>query len=126
MFEQIIKIFGLSSSVPGDSSQLLLYKNFNFVDNMRQMFWISQAHLSCHKLEENKVEIAEIPSQVSVLMNFSNQLEFAKDFNCPIGSKMNPAAKCEFFQNHLKLAKTKNFINKIVELKACINNFISY
>lgn len=34
------------------------------------------------------------PGQFRVLGPLSNMEEFSKDFNCPVGSKMNPENKC--------------------------------
>ena len=34
------------------------------------------------------------PSRYRVLSSLSNNEDFAKDFNCPVGSKMNPVEKC--------------------------------
>lgn len=35
------------------------------------------------------------PAQFRVLGPLSNMIDFAKDFNCPDGSAMNPPKKCE-------------------------------
>lgn len=35
------------------------------------------------------------PAQFRVLGPLSNMRDFAKDFNCPEGSMMNPVKKCE-------------------------------
>lgn len=35
------------------------------------------------------------PGMFRVLGPLSNMRQFAEDFHCPVGSKMNPAKKCE-------------------------------
>ncbi|XP_049286496.1 neprilysin-2 isoform X11 [Anopheles funestus] len=65
-----------------------------------QMFWLSAAQTWCsvYRPEAMKMHITtEIhsPEQFRVLGPMSNMHEFAKDFNCPAGSPMNPEHKCE-------------------------------
>ncbi|XP_070505219.1 neprilysin-2-like [Chironomus tepperi] len=65
-----------------------------------QLFWISTAQTWCsvHRPEAMKLAITvnvHSPGPFRVLGPLSNMKEFSKDFNCPIGSKMNPAHKCE-------------------------------
>lgn len=64
------------------------------------MFWISAANLWCSKYRpevlRNKI-ILDIhsPDRFRVIGPFSNRKEFARDFGCALGSKMNPLTKCE-------------------------------
>ncbi|XP_011149286.1 neprilysin-2 isoform X2 [Harpegnathos saltator] len=65
----------------------------------QQMFWISAANTWCSKYrpEAMKLRITtgfHSPGEFRVLGPLSNMEEFARDFNCPVGSKMNPAKKC--------------------------------
>ena len=65
----------------------------------QQMFWLSAANTWCAKYtpEALKLKImtsAHIPGEFRILGTLSNMPEFSKDFNCPIGSKMNPEKKC--------------------------------
>ncbi|XP_070505178.1 neprilysin-2-like isoform X2 [Chironomus tepperi] len=65
-----------------------------------QLFWISEAQIWCstYRPESMKLYITvneHSPGQFRVLGPLSNMKEFSKDFNCPIGSKMNPVHKCE-------------------------------
>ncbi|XP_076754338.1 M13 family metallopeptidase neprilysin 2 isoform X2 [Xylocopa sonorina] len=64
-----------------------------------QLFWISAANTWCSKYrpEAMKLRITtgfHSPGKFRVLGPLSNMEEFSKDFNCPIGSKMNPEKKC--------------------------------
>jgi len=65
-----------------------------------QMFWISAANTWCSKFRNKALEKqiktgAHSPGLFRVKGPFSNSREFAKDFNCPLGSGMNPQQKCE-------------------------------
>ncbi|XP_038121738.1 neprilysin-2 isoform X1 [Culex quinquefasciatus] len=65
-----------------------------------QMFWLSAAQTWCsvYRPETMKMRITtgvHSPGQFRVLGPMSNMVEFAKDFNCPAGSPMNPTQKCE-------------------------------
>ncbi|KAK0086414.1 hypothetical protein PV325_003244 [Microctonus aethiopoides] len=51
-----------------------------------QMFWISLASLRCTG--------RRTPNQYRIIGILSNIPEFSKDFNCPLGSPMNPTKKC--------------------------------
>ncbi|XP_012252045.2 neprilysin-2 isoform X2 [Athalia rosae] len=64
-----------------------------------QMFWISAANTWCSKYrpESMKLRITtgfHSPGEFRVLGPMSNMKEFAMDFNCPLGSVMNPEHKC--------------------------------
>ena len=64
-----------------------------------QMFWISMANMRCTATtRENMEELvdfhADNPPEFRVNGPLSNSAEFSKDFNCPVGSKMNPINKC--------------------------------
>jgi len=61
----------------------------------RQLFWISAANVWCSKARPQALKLsvltgAHSPDQFRVQGAFSNMPAFARDFNCPIGSKMNP------------------------------------
>uniref|UniRef100_A0ABD2WDE5 Neprilysin-2 n=1 Tax=Trichogramma kaykai TaxID=54128 RepID=A0ABD2WDE5_9HYME len=65
----------------------------------QQMFWISAANTWCsvYRPESLKNRITtgqHSPGEFRVIGPLSNREEFAKDFNCPAGSKMNPVHKC--------------------------------
>ena len=67
----------------------------------RQMFWIALANTFCSKLssaEENNNLLFDRHSESDFRVNepLSNSVEFSKDFNCPVGSRMNPVKKCRF------------------------------
>ncbi|EFA03192.1 neprilysin-2 [Tribolium castaneum] len=64
-----------------------------------QMFWISAGNTWCdvERREELKISVmdrAHAPSYYRVNVPLMNSEYFAKDFNCPIGSPMNPKRKC--------------------------------
>lgn len=65
----------------------------------QQMFWISFAQMWCTKYHPKilKSRIASdehSPGEFRVLGPMYNMEEFYRDFNCPLGSKMNPQRKC--------------------------------
>jgi len=65
----------------------------------RQMFWLAGAQINCGTMRpEHKKYIVltdpHSPAQYRVNGPFSNLPEFAADWNCPVGSPMNPAKKC--------------------------------
>ena len=64
-----------------------------------QLFWISAANMWCAKTRPETLKLdmttdVHSPAQFRVLGPLSNMPEFAKDFKCPLGSKMNPRKKC--------------------------------
>jgi neprilysin len=70
----------------------------NFTSN--QLFWISMAQSWCSafRIEELKHRITTGVHSIArfrVIGPLSNTKEFADDFNCPIGSSMNPEKKCK-------------------------------
>ena len=68
--------------------------------NPQQMFWISAANTYCNKHRPEylknveSITDAHSPGEFRVIGTFSNMKEFSNDFNCPIGSRMNPMNKC--------------------------------
>lgn len=65
-----------------------------------QMFWLSAAQTWCsvYRTEALKLRITtgyHSPSEFRVLGPMSNLPYFARDFNCPEKTKMNPTHKCE-------------------------------
>ncbi|XP_040564604.1 neprilysin-2 isoform X1 [Lepeophtheirus salmonis] len=75
-----------------------LLPGLNFTE--KQLFWISNANLWCTKIRAKTLEQkirrdVHTPAMFRVLGAFSNMVKFAEDFQCPIGSPMNPKIKCE-------------------------------
>jgi membrane metallo-endopeptidase-like protein 1 len=67
--------------------------------NPRQLFWLSAAQIWCSKHRPEAIALqvtvdAHSPAEFRVLGPFSNLEYFAKDYNCPLGSRMNPEHKC--------------------------------
>ncbi|XP_019873601.1 neprilysin-2 isoform X1 [Aethina tumida] len=70
--------------------------------NGRQLFWVSAAMVWCSKtrVEEMKqivVTDEHSPDSFRVIGPFSNMEDFARDFKCPSGSRMNPERKCKIW-----------------------------
>ncbi|KAL1458211.1 hypothetical protein WDU94_008377 [Cyamophila willieti] len=65
-----------------------------------QMFWISFGSTWCsmHRNESMSMIVqrdTHAPTEFRIIGSVSNSKDFAKDFQCPVGSRMNPEAKCE-------------------------------
>ena len=66
-----------------------------------QLFWVSYAHSWCgynydcaagdNGPQAHDVH-ADSPFRVNVVL--ANMPEFARDFNCPVGSRLNPEKRC--------------------------------
>ncbi|XP_073820212.1 neprilysin-21-like [Musca autumnalis] len=70
--------------------------------NYRQLFFTSYAYLWCSdsysKLRSTiMTDDIHFPDKFRVIGPLSNFAEFSKEFNCPVGSKMNPSKKCEIY-----------------------------
>ncbi|CAG7823976.1 unnamed protein product, partial [Allacma fusca] len=64
-----------------------------------QMFWISAANVWCNKYRPESLKLRILtgvhsPGEFRVRGPFSNMKQFAEDFQCSVGSGMNPAKKC--------------------------------
>lgn len=75
-----------------------LLPGLDFTD--RQLFWISAAQSWCsvytpQTLKSKIITEYHAPERFRIIGAFSNAAEFAKDFDCPLGSPMNPMQKCE-------------------------------
>ncbi|KAJ8979360.1 hypothetical protein NQ317_010133, partial [Molorchus minor] len=78
----------------GEESRL---PGLNYSPN--QLFWISSAIRHCSKYSTQTLEIHIAnypwsPAQYRVNGPLQNIEDFAFDFECPVGSKMNPETKC--------------------------------
>ncbi|CAD6225915.1 GSCOCT00005792001.2-RA-CDS [Cotesia congregata] len=64
-----------------------------------QLFWISFANQWCQpkSVLSNWDDDDHASDDKRVIGTVSNSIEFSKDFNCPVGSNMNPSNKCIFF-----------------------------
>lgn len=68
--------------------------------NPQQLFWISVAQTWCG-VTRNEFNILLIttdvhsPNEFRVIGTISNMRDFANDFHCAAGTKMNPVKKCE-------------------------------
>ena len=67
--------------------------------NQKQMFWISFGQLWCSKFKDESLKQQILtgyhsPGEFRVTGSLQNNVDFARDFNCPLGSRMNPEKKC--------------------------------
>ena len=65
----------------------------------KQLLWISWAQIWCAKFRDGYLKKiisvgAHPPDGFRIRGPLSNNEAFAKDFNCPVGSAMNPERKC--------------------------------
>jgi membrane metallo-endopeptidase-like protein 1 len=64
----------------------------------RQMFWMAWARTWCAKIDYGNMDRylndSHTPQRYRIIGPLSNEQNFAKDFGCPLGSKMNPKDKC--------------------------------
>ncbi|KAG8034391.1 hypothetical protein G9C98_007467 [Cotesia typhae] len=75
-----------------------IYSSSQFDAN--QLFWLFHANFYCDypsKYSNLKSDKTHSPKDKRIIGPFSNSLDFANDFKCPLGSKMNPVKKCNFF-----------------------------
>ncbi|XP_031344650.1 neprilysin-2-like [Photinus pyralis] len=79
----------------------LLLPGLNYTD--RQLFWISAANSLCENQKPDSATghflNSQLPRKFSINGALSNTDYFAKDFNCRVGSKMNPVSKCEVWRS---------------------------
>ncbi|GMT35529.1 hypothetical protein PFISCL1PPCAC_26826 [Pristionchus fissidentatus] len=73
--------------------------NFPKITN-DQLFFLGYGQSWCSKetkeyLTEKQFHNEHPPNNFRVLLSTRNNPQFAKAFNCPAGSKMNPIEKCE-------------------------------
>ena len=67
-----------------------------------QMFWIGAARVLCSKSKDEYLRIlvkidGHPPNEVRGVLPFANNEDFAKDFNCPLSSKMYPRKRCQIW-----------------------------
>lgn len=68
--------------------------------NQQQLFWISLAQSRCavsrDEFTKNQITTGyHAPNEFRIVGVVNNLPEFAFDFNCPEGTKMNPVNKCQ-------------------------------
>uniref|UniRef100_A0A1B6E096 Peptidase M13 C-terminal domain-containing protein n=2 Tax=Clastoptera arizonana TaxID=38151 RepID=A0A1B6E096_9HEMI len=65
----------------------------------RQLYWLSVANLWCTKYSRQALTLQATshhpPTEYRVNNMVRNHEGFAKEFHCPVGSKMNPRKKCK-------------------------------
>lgn len=66
----------------------------------QQIFWLNAANMWCSKESQELKEIIissskHSPNRFRVIGSFSNMKEFSDDFQCALGSNMNPVKKCQ-------------------------------
>lgn len=66
----------------------------------RQLFFVSFAQVWCSAMTDEAATLQiekdpHAPPEYRVIGPLSNLKEFSKEFNCPLGSRMNPKEKCE-------------------------------
>lgn len=64
-----------------------------------QLFWISAANIWCGKFRPEVLKLrvnsgVHSPAKFRIIGPLSNSPEFARSFNCPLGTPMNPEKKC--------------------------------
>ncbi|ETV65958.1 hypothetical protein H257_17435 [Aphanomyces astaci] len=67
-----------------------------------KMFWISHAQLQCAKNSDEYLQYLltreHPPSRYRLIGSVQNSVDFAKAFNCPVDSPMNPTKKCVLWE----------------------------
>jgi predicted metalloendopeptidase len=63
------------------------------------MYWISYGAIECGVTRPESLKLRVLtgrhsPNEFRVTGVVTNMPEFAEDFNCPLGSPMNPKRKC--------------------------------
>ncbi|KAF2893715.1 hypothetical protein ILUMI_12459, partial [Ignelater luminosus] len=86
-YEKWVKINGEEPRLP------------NLKYSPKQLFWISAANSWCttmkpETLEQQILTNLHAPAKFRILGTLRNSELFSKDFECPVGSKMNPVHKC--------------------------------
>lgn len=87
-YQHSVKLHGREGTLPG----------LNY--NPNQLFWISFAQTWCavdrpETLKKAILTDVHSPNEFRVIGTLQNMKEFASDFQCSKGSKMNPLRKCE-------------------------------
>lgn len=87
----------LSGRISTDILKRETLKSVDFTNT--QLFFISYAQMYCSNLMENGKSVLPdnkdfIPEKIRVNAALSNFEEFSTEFNCPLGSIMNPPDKC--------------------------------
>ncbi|XP_043464733.1 neprilysin-2-like [Leptopilina heterotoma] len=83
-----------------DHSSEQMLPGLNYTQS--QLFWISFAQGYCEKVTPKVQKLllnqdVHSPKEFRVIGSLANRPEFAKDFQCPLGSKMNPKTKCSVY-----------------------------
>ncbi|XP_057327202.1 neprilysin-2-like [Microplitis mediator] len=87
----------------------------NLPYNSNQLFWIAYATRWCKSksfLRKTYSTDEHAPPDKRVIGSLSNNPEFSKDFNCPLGSNMNPVKKCSILSVQLSDIKFVSKINR--------------
>lgn len=89
-YQQYVKENGAETVWPG----------LNYTTN--QLFWISATRILCSVARPEYEKISNLignhtPHRFRIIGALSNSESFSRDFNCKVGSAMNPMEKCEIW-----------------------------
>lgn len=66
----------------------------------QQLFWISAVLYECFEFNKDsglEEDLYHAHNSFRVIGPLRNNPDFVKDFNCPVGSRMNPEKQCQIF-----------------------------
>ncbi|KAJ8673285.1 hypothetical protein QAD02_004547, partial [Eretmocerus hayati] len=95
-FRVAYRAYKLWEKIHGEEQKIYTLEKWN----SQQMFWISGASVWCTAYEPGHPQSPDDvhpPEEFRINGVLSNIPEFSKDFNCPVGSKMNPRNKCNIW-----------------------------
>lgn len=63
----------------------------------QQLFFLGFAQIWCADYHPSVEKFTEVPERLRVIGALANSVEFAKEYKCEMGNKMNPEKKCVIF-----------------------------
>lgn len=96
----LISYYAYKNAPAVQSHDLLSLPGLNYT--IDQQFWLSWATTWCSAYRKSKLRTiieydSHAPAQFRINGAVQNVKEFAQDFNCAVGTPMNPRKKCAVF-----------------------------